>query len=140
MKSSEIRHNNQVEHTYKMLKWFFGLTTVYCLGQEEIPKILDDADDFHGFPETFGHLFVETNDVSGVSFSWRRNGEKITKTTLPPFSSYTSKTLLPSKQYENRKEYAGTYQIVVTAKTGIITGRKVTVAFTCKSASQIVIH
>ena len=77
------------------------------------------------------------NDVSGASYSWRRNGEKITKTTLPPFSSYTSTTLIPSKQNEKKKEYAGTYQIVVTAKTGIITGRMVTVAFTCKSASQV---
>ena len=74
------------------------------------------------------------NGVNGASYSWRRNGEKITKKTRPPFSSYDSKTLIPSKTYEKKKEYAGTYQVVVTAKTGIINGRNVTVAFTCKSA------
>ena len=106
------------------------------LGQEEIPKILEDAPDYHGFPEGFSYLRVRMNNVEGVSYSWLRDDVKITKDTVPPFHGYNSAMLLPGKQ--TKKEYAGIYQIVVTAKAGIITGRKITVAFTCKLACLIV--
>ena len=78
------------------------------------------------------------NNLERVSYSWLRDDVKITKDTVPPFEDYdTARLSLPEKQ--NKKEYAGIYQIVVTAKAGIITGRKITVAFTCKLTCLIVI-
>ena len=76
------------------------------------------------------------NNFQGASYSWIRNTEKITKDTVPPFNGYNSDMLLP--QGQSNKEYAGIYQIVVTAKAGIFIGRKITVAFTCKLACLIV--
>ena len=108
------------------------------LGQEEIPKILEDASDYHGFPEGFRYLRVQTNNVQGASYSWLRNGQKVTKDTMPPFDNYKSGMLL-IPQGQSDREYAGIYQIVVTAQAGIITGRKITVAFTCMLTCLIVI-
>ena len=103
----------------------------YCSrsGQEEVPKIIMDAEDYNGFPDTFSYLKVQTNTVAGATFHWLRDGVEITKDTAPPFSQFDNKILLPTNP---GKEYAGIYQIVMTAKAGRIKGRKVTVDFTCK--------
>ena len=89
-----------------------------------------DAQDYFGFPDNFVFLSVQTNNVPGATYYWMKDDKKITQDSRPRFSQYDRTTLLASSQ---GKEYAGTYQFVMDSPSvGIIAGRKINVAFTCK--------
>ena len=90
---------------------------------------MEDAKDVYNFPDNFRNLKVKTNNVPSAIYYWLKDGEKITENTEPKFAQYDGKILMPDTI---SKKYAGIYQFVMKASTGIITGRKVKVDFTCK--------
>lgn len=114
------------------------MTIIYPFsGEESEPKILVDAEDFHGFPSSFGGLEVKTNDVPGSTFQWYHNGNLIGRDYKLKYFDYSTKKFYVDSSSSNKQEYAGTYQFFMNTPVGTIAGRKVKVAFTCKYCKTV---
>lgn len=105
------------------------VTSVYAvLGQDIVPLIIKDAEDYTGYTAHFKGLRVRVNTVAGSKFHWRHNGHKIDENYKPAFyDPYATKLDVADNP---AIEYAGIYQFYMETPVGTITGRNATVEFT----------